>query len=170
MDGMERDLQYLAAVTAEHARADGFLREVLLDCEVSDVLKIEILRLLYARNEDNSFGVVICNIYRDLHLERVKIGPKRHKKFVEAYAKVASKFTIINDDYGDKIKAMTEFVYRVFLRKECWELANNSDDLACAIYLLCGLKEVGRNSKTASPAFDATPGAVDRIMAAVLSK
>lgn len=170
MDGMERDLQYLAAVTAEHARADGFLREVLLDCEVSDVLKIEILRLLYARNEDNSFGVVICNIYRDLHLERVKIGPKRHKKFVEAYAKVASKFTIINDDYGDKIKAMTEFVYRVFLRKECWELANNSDDLACAIYLLCGLKEVGRNSKTASSAFDATPGAVDQIMAAVLSK
>ncbi len=170
MDGMEHDLQYLAIVTAEHARADGFLRDMLLDCEVSDVLKIEALRLLYSRNEDNTFGVVVCNIYRDLHLARIKIGKRKHKRFVEAHAKVASKFTIINDVYGDKIKAMTEYVYRVFVKKDCWELAESSDDLACAIYLLGGLKEVGKDSKTASPAFDAHSENVDRIMAAVLSK
>ena len=64
MDGMERDLQYLAVVVAEHTREDGFLRDVLLDCEVSDILKVELLRLLFARNEENGFGVVICNIYR----------------------------------------------------------------------------------------------------------
>ncbi|MFQ7076860.1 MAG: hypothetical protein ACLRSW_02380 [Christensenellaceae bacterium] len=43
----------------------------------------------------------------------MKISPKRHKKFVEAYAK-ASKFTIINDDYGDKIKAMTNLSIACF--------------------------------------------------------
>lgn len=170
MDGMEHDLQYLAIVAAEHARADGFLRDMLLDCEVSDVLKIEALRLLYSRNEDNTFGVVVCNIYRDLHLGRIKVGKRKHKRFVEAHAKVASKFTIINDVYGDKVKAMTEYVYRSFAKKDCWEFAENSDDLACAIYLLSGLKEVGKDSKTASPAFDAHSENVDRIMAAILSK
>ncbi len=170
MDGMERDLQYLAIVVAEHARADIFLREVLLDCEVSDVLKIELLRLLFERNEDNGFGVVVCNIYRDIHLARVKIGQKRHKRFVDAYAKAASKFVIINDAYGRKLHDMTELVYRVFTRKDCWELIENSDDLACALYLLCGLKEIGHDSKTVSPAFDAKAVNVDKIMAAVLSK
>ena len=170
MDGMEHDLQYLAIVVGEHARADDFLRGILLDCEVSDLLKIELLRLLYMRNEENGFGVVICNIYRDIHMLRVKIGRRQHKKFVEAYAKAASKFTVINDVYGKKIHDMTEFVYEVFQKKDCWELIDNSDDLACAVYLLSGLKEVGKNSKAAAPAFDAKAENVDRIMAAALSK
>lgn len=169
MDGMEHDLQYLAIVVAEHARVDCFLRDVLLDCEVSDILKIELLRLLYARNEDNGFGVVICNIYRDMHICRVKIGQKRHKRFVDAYAKTASKFAVINDVYGKKLHDMTESVYRVFQKKECWGLADSSDDLACSLYLLCGLKEIGKKSKTAAPAFGANAENVDKIMAAVLS-
>lgn len=143
---------------------------ILLDCEVSDLLKIELLRLLYMRNEENGFGVVICNIYRDIHMLRVKIGRRQHKKFVEAYAKAASKFTVINDVYGKKIHDMTEFVYEIFQKKDCWELIDNSDDLACAVYLLSGLKEVGKNSKAAAPAFDAKAENVDRIMAAALSK
>lgn len=169
MDGMEHDLQYLAVVVAEHARADEFIREILLDCAVSDVLKIELLRLLFVRNEDNGFGVVICNIYRDLRISRIRIARKRHKKFVEAYAKTASKFAVINDVYGRKLHDMTEKLYRSFQSRECWELADNSDDLACAIYLLCGLREVGRTAEAAAPAFEAKAENVDKIMAVALS-
>ena len=166
MDGMERDLQYLAIVVAEHARADETIRDILLDCEVSDLLKIELLRLLYARNEANGFGVVICNIYRDIRIDRVKIGQKRHRKFVDAYAKTASKFTVINDAYGRRIRESAEALYRSFRERDCWELAASSDDLACAIYLLSGLKEIGKDARSAAGAFDADPGNVEKILAA----
>ena len=169
MDGMERDLQYLAVVVAEHTREDGFLRDVLLDCEVSDILKVELLRLLFARNEENGFGVVICNIYRDIRVYRVKIGQKRHRKFVDAYAKTASKFSVIDDSYGRRIRDTAESLYRVFTEKGCWELADNSDDLACALYLLAGLKELGTDARSVAPAFDAAPDRVDAIMENALS-
>ena len=47
MDGADHDLQYLALVAAESLRVDGFLREVLLEPEVADVLKVEILGAVY---------------------------------------------------------------------------------------------------------------------------
>ena len=35
------------------------------------------LRALYERNEGETFGVVLCNIYRSLPLQRIKIGRKK---------------------------------------------------------------------------------------------
>lgn len=169
MDGMEHDLQYLALVVAAHAHVDEFIRDVLLDCEVSDVLKIELMRLLYARNEENCFGVVICNIYREIPVRRISIGTKRHKKFITAYSKTASKFSIIDEGYSLKIHMVTEKMYRLFTEKNCWELADNVDSLACAIYLMSGLREIGRDAKTVAPAFDADPETVRKIMSVMRS-
>lgn len=164
MDGMEHDLQYLAVVVAEHARSDEFLRGVLLDCEVSDILKIELLRLLFARNEENGFGAVVCNIYRDIRIARIRVGQKRRRKFVDAYAKTASKFVVIDDAYGRSIRRVAEALYKTFSKKECWELADSSDDLACALYLLAGLKELGTDVRAVAPVFDADPEKTARIM------
>lgn len=169
MDGMEKDLQYLAVVVAEYAYLDDFLRNVLLDCEVKDVLKVEILRMLYMRNEENEFGVVICNIYRKLTMAELKFGRKRKKKFLEGYAKTASKFSIICDEYSERIRSAAESIYTGIAKADRWELVENSDDIAAAIYLCSGLGEFGRSAEAIRDVFGSTVEKVDAIVSVVSS-
>lgn len=169
MDGMEKDLQYLAVVIAEHANLDSFLRNVLLDCEVKDVLKVEILRLLFLRNEPNEFGVVICNIYRNLKIPKLKLGRKRKKKFLEGYAQIASKFAIVSDDYGEQIRSSAEKLYEKVAQNELWEYADSPADIAAAIYLFCNMGEFGKNVEAIAPVFGANASCVGRLVSAVRS-
>jgi hypothetical protein len=170
MDGADRDLQYLALVTAAHVRADDFLQDVLLDYEVLDVLKVEILRMLLERNEDETLGIVLCNIYRKVQLLRIKIGRKRRKKFIESYAKIASKFVVINDVYAEKIKAAAELLYRSLEKYDSLDLIDNTDDCACAIFFLSGLKELGGDPQLIASAFDANLAKVQVITSVALYK
>ena len=128
---------------------------MLLDFEVSDVLKVETLRALYERNEGETFGVVLCNIYRSLPLQRIKIGRKKRKKFIGGYARVASKFALISPSYGAKLKRAAERLYRAVEQVEGEELFAYEDDIACAIYLSSGLKDLGRDVAQIAEAFDA---------------
>lgn len=168
MDGGDQDLQYLALVTANHVRADEFIQDVLLDFEVSDVLKIEILRMLLERNEDLDVGLVLCNIYQKLSLYRIKIGRKRRKRFLESYAKLASKFIVVRDKYGEKIAACAEVLYRALEKQNALDLVNSSDDCACAIYFLAGLKELGNDPNRVAAAFEADFAKVQALLACVL--
>ncbi len=169
MDGSDHELQYLGLATAVHVRADEFIRDALLDYEVADVLKIETLRMLLERNEEAEFGMVLCNIYRRLYLPRVKIGRKRRTKFIEAFAKIASKFIVIRDAYGEKIKGATETLYRALEGYNSLDLVDNADDCACAIFLLSGLKELGNNPETIASAFDANADKVKVLLSAAVS-
>lgn len=164
LDGMEQDLQYLGVVTAEKARLDRFLRDVLLDIEVKDILKIEILRLLYCRNEENLFGVVLCNIYRSIDFFKLSLGVKKRNKFLNASAVLFSRFAAIADGYGAKVKNATESLYAAFKRKECWELAEKEENIACALYFLCGFTELGKTKDKVTASFDADGGVVEEIL------
>ena len=155
MDGADHDLQYLAIATAVHVRADEFIRDVLLDSEVLDVLKVETLRMLYERNEETEIGLVLCHIYRNLCLSRIAIGRKKRKRFIEAHAKIASRFVVISDVYGKKMKATTESLYKSLSESGALDMVDNTDDLACAIFLLSGLKELGNNPQAIAQALDA---------------
>lgn len=160
MDGADHDLQYLGIVTAEHVRADDFLREVLLDCEVADVLKVETLRMLYERNENVAIGLVLCHVYRRILLHKIKIGRKKRKRFLAGYAKIASRFVAVNGEYGRRMQAAAENLYAALSVRERLDLVENEDDLACAIYFLAGLKELGRDLETVVKAFDANEARV----------
>ena len=160
MDGADHDLQYLALVTAEHVRADDFLRDVLLDCEVKDVLKVETLRMLYERNEDMAIGLVLCHVYRRLLLYKIKIGRKKRKRFLAGYAKIASRFVAVQAEYGRRMQTAAEKLYAALTERERLDLIENEDDLACAIYFLAGLKELGRDIETVVKAFDANEARV----------
>ena len=166
MDGADHDLQYLALTTAEHVGADDFLREILLDCEVLDILKIETLRLLYERNEDFDIGIVLCHIYRRLHLQKISVGRKKRKRFIEAHAKVASKFVVVSDIHGKKIKAATEKLYADLEKNNALDLVENPDDCACAIFLASGLKELKGDVAMIAAAFDEKPEKVQAILVA----
>lgn len=169
MDGGDHELQYLGLITAVHVRADEFIEEVLLDYEVADVLKIETLRMLLERNEETEIGLVLCNIYRRLELPRIAVGRKRRNRFVEAFAKVASKFLVICDSYGEKIKQAAETLYRALAENEGLDLVDNTDDLACAIFLLSGLKELGNNPDAIAGAFDANAARVKVLLSSAVS-
>ncbi|MBR2646825.1 MAG: tetratricopeptide repeat protein [Clostridia bacterium] len=170
MDGGDHDLQYLALVAASKVRADEFIRDILLDPDVIDVLKIETLRMLLERNEETELGVVLCNIYRRLTLHKIKIGRKKRKRFIEAYAKIASKFVAISDTHGEKIKAAAEELYRALESYQSLDLITSSDDCACAIFMTSGLKELGNNVDTIAAAFDANAAKVKVLTSVVTSK
>ncbi len=170
MDGGDHDLQYLGLVTAAHVRADEFIREILLDYEVIDVLKIETLRMLLERNEELELGIVLCNIYKRIFLPRISIGRKRRKKFVEAYAKLASKFIVVKEQYGEKIVKATEALYNALAQYDSLDLVDNTDDCACAIFLLTGIKELGNNPEMIAAAFDANAERVKVLLSAAVSK
>ncbi len=155
MDGGDRDLQYLGLVTAAHVRADEFLQDVLLDFEVADVLKVETLRMLLNRNEDMEVGLVLCNLYKRVQLYKVSLGRKRRKKFLEGYARVASKFAAVDEGYSRALKESAEKLYRALEKKQGLDLVDNPDDCACAIYFLSGLKDLGRDKEWIAQAFDA---------------
>ncbi len=166
MDGADHDLQYLGLVTAVHVRADEFIKEVMLDYEVVDVLKIETLRMMLERNEEMELGMVLCNIYRRLNLPRITVGRKRRKRFIEAFAKVASKFMVIRDLYGEKLRQAAENLYKALAENEALDMVDNTDDLACAIFLLAGLKELGGNPEMIAGAFEADPLKVSELLTA----
>lgn len=170
MDGGDHDLQYLGLVTAVHIRADEFIRDVMLDFEVADVLKVETLRMLLERNEDMDIGVVLCSIYRKIPIRRIKIGRKRRKKFLEAYAKIASKFVVISDAYGEKIAKAAERLYRALEKQNALDLIDNTDDCACAIFFLAGLRELGNDKARIAAAFDADLAKVQVLLSYVVSE
>ena len=169
MDSNDRELQYLGLITAVHVRADGFVQNVLLDYEVADVLKLETLRLLLERNEENEFGLVLCHIYRRIFLPRITIGRKRNKKFVQAFAKVASKFIVIKDSYGERLKIAAEQLYASLASYNSLDLVDNVDDCACAIFLMSGLKELGNNPQQIAMAFEANVARVQVLLSAAIS-
>jgi len=167
MDGGDHDLQYLALTTAEHVRADDFIAEVLLDDEVLDVLKVETLRMLLERNEEKRIGLVLCHMYRRVSLLKISLGRKRRKHFIEAHAKVASKFVVINEGYAEKIKYATEKLYRSLEKLGVLDTVKNADDLACAILMLSGIKEMRGDLQTLASAFDADIERVQMLLTAV---
>ncbi|MBQ7924275.1 MAG: hypothetical protein IJ329_03110 [Clostridia bacterium] len=170
MDGADHDLQYLALATAAHVRADDFLREVLLDSEVIDILKVEALRMLIERNEDMEIGIVLCHIYRRLHLQKIEVGRKKRKRFIQAYAQVASKFVVVSDTHGHKLKEAAEKLYLALEKCNALDLAESAEDCACAIFLLSGLKELRGGVETLAHAFDANPAKVRVILATAIGQ
>ncbi len=170
MDGGDHDLQYLALITAVHVRADDFIQDILLDSDVADILKIETLRMLYERNEDAEMGMVLYNIYRRLYLQSIRIGRKKRKRFIQSYAKVASKFVGFSEEHGNKLKAAAEKLYRCLEYYDALDLIDKPEDCACAIFLLSDLKELGSNTKNIASTFDANEERVSVLLTMVLSK
>ena len=121
--------------------------------------------MLLERNEDQKVGIVLYNIYRGVRLRRIHIGRKKRKKFIAAYAQVAAKFSIISPAHGVKIQHAAEKLYRMLEELELLDVAEKEDDIACAIYLLSGLTELGKDVVAVSKAFAADEETVRLLVA-----
>ena len=60
-----------------------------------------------------------------------------------------------NGTYGERIAKNAEYLYRALEENNALDLVDNTDDCACALFLLAGLKEFGNDEKHIAAAFDA---------------
>ncbi len=155
MEGHDEKLQLLAAKVAVRFRADSLVRSVLLDCEGDEIVKIAVLHDLVCRNEDNSFGVVFLNLYKELFTHELQIDGKKGGEFLQAFADVYAKYAMFGEDNEGKICAAGEDIYAALSEAGAWELFDDRAELAAAIYREARIKGGERTLEEICKLFDA---------------
>ncbi|MDE6411299.1 MAG: hypothetical protein K2L02_02035, partial [Clostridia bacterium] len=164
LEGRDEKLQMIAAKVAVRCRADKFIRDVLLDYEGDEIVKLSILHDITMRNEDDSFGVVICNIYKEFFTHKLELGERKRDAFLKAFADVYSKFALLGEDNEGKICAAAEDIYMTLSESEAWEYMDERASLAAAIYRESRMKRGERSLDEIVEMFDADKIIVERIL------
>ena len=73
---------------------------------------------------------------------------------------MASKFAVISPAHGVKLKLAAERLYKVLAELDMLELADGEEEIACAIYLVSGLNDAGRDAEKLAAAFTANEATV----------
>lgn len=164
MEGRDEKLQMLAAKAAVKCRADDLLRAVLLDCEGDEIVKISILHDLVCRNEENSFGAVVCNLYKEIFLHELDIGQRKRGAFLQAFADVYAKFAFPSDENEEKLCTAGEDVYKSLAESGAWQLLDERAALSAAIYREARLKHGERAFSEICKLFEANELIVQQIL------
>ena len=134
LEGRDEKLQMLAVKVAAFTHSDDFLRENLLDYAGSDLVKFSILHEVTIRNENNSFGTVFLNMYREFFTHTINIGPRKAEEFLDAFADVYSKYGLLGEDNEGKLCGAAEDIYAALEHAGAWKYMNERAALASAIY------------------------------------
>ncbi len=164
LEGRDEKLQMIAAKVAVRCRADKFVRETLLDYEGDEIIKLSILHDITMRNEDDSFGVVICNLYKEFFTHKLEIGERKKEAFLKAFSDVYSKFALLGEENEGKICAAAEDIYVTLGEAEAWEYIDERASLAAAIYRESRTKRGERSIDEIVKMFDADKIIVERIL------
>ena len=164
MEGRDEKLQMLASKIAIKCRADWLVREVLLDCEGDEIVKLAILHDLVCRNEDDSFGTVICNLYKEFFIHKIEIGERKRAAFLQAYADVYSKYAPLGEEFERKICAAAEDIYNSLAEAEAYDLMDERSALAAAIYREARMRKTERSLGEICKLFDANRYVAQKIL------
>ena len=164
MEGRDGKLQLLAAKVAVRFRADALIRSALLDHNGDEIVKFSILHDLVCRNEDNSFGVVICDLYKEFFMHEIEVGKRKGGAFMEAFADVYSKYAMLGEEYERKICAAGEDLYFALSDAEAWELFDERNALAAAIYREARMRKGERSFAEVCKMFDADKVTAEHIL------
>lgn len=159
----EAELQVLAASCAVKAGLDGLVCDVLLNAFLSDGLKVQILTLLGERNEENSFGVVVCHTYKKICFRALSVGRAKRKIFVEAYARLTAHFAIIDTSYGDKFAYAAEKLYNETEETGRLHAVNDVSALSAAIFFLADVEEPRISRDKLAEFFETTDEKIKKI-------
>ncbi len=168
MEGHDGELQTFTVSLAVKLRADSFLRKVLLDNEVNDVVKFYALQELTVRNEENSFGTVLCGLYKEFFTHKIQIGRKMRAQFLEAFSDVYSKFALLGEEMEGKILFSAEETYRTLAAQNAYDLMEEREALAAVIYREAHLRHGERGIQKISDLFGANRQTVQRILDRIL--
>ena len=134
LEGRDEKLQLLAVRVADHTRSDEFLRDQLLNCRGNEFIKMDILHTLTVRNEDDVFGVVICNLYKEFETREISIGTRKRGAFLNAFADVYAKYAVLSNECADKIAQAAEDIYATLEDYGALSYCDERASLAAAIY------------------------------------
>lgn len=164
LEGRDEKLQMIAAKVAVRCRADKFVRETLLNYEGDEIIKLSMLHDITMRNEDDSFGVVICNLYKEFFTHKLELGERKREAFLKAFADVYSKFALLGEENEGKICAAAEDIYMTLSEAEAWEYMDERASLAAAIYRESRMKHGERSLDEIVKTFEADKIIVERIL------
>ena len=133
MEGRDDKMLLLALRVAIVTRSDAFLREMLLDYNGNEFIKLTALHLLAERNEDNSFGVVLCNLYKEYFTHHIEIGERKQREFLQAYADAYAKCAMLSEENEEKICAAAEDVYATLAEANVWDYFDDPGSIAAVI-------------------------------------
>jgi tetratricopeptide (TPR) repeat protein len=137
------ELQLLGASCAVQAGLDDIVNDILLNAQISDGIKVEILSSLAVRNEGKKVGIVVCNLYRKIYIPILNVGKLKHKCFLQAYALLISRFAMLNSDYVFLINAAATKFYSAMEQDGRLAECKRAASLAAAIYTYSGIQELG---------------------------
>lgn len=146
------ELEMLGVTCAVKAGFDDMVRDILLDADVSDAVKMQTIGILAERNRDNVYGVVVCNIYRSVTLLALEIGRTRKKNFVKAYSALVSRFAMLDGNYVYLLNAAATKLYYKLAELGRLDDAKNINTLSAAIYRLSDIHDGGLGTDSI-PAF-----------------
>lgn len=150
------ELQALGARACVKACLDDYARDLLLHPSLPDRLKIDMLITLAERNEENFFGVVICNVYKRISMHKLETGRQKSVYFVRAYARLIAHFSILNDTYGERFAHAAEDLYRELAAQGRLEISKDVDCLTAAIFEDSGVTDAGVTHENLCAFFDIT--------------
>ena len=168
MDGRDAKLQEVALKVADQCRLDSFIRDILLDYQGNDGMKLEILETLAARNEENSFGTVLGHIYKEFFTHKIGIGGRKYKPFMKAFSVVYSRYGLLGEENERKLCAAAEETYRALADREAWDYMDETAELACVIYREAHLRDGERTIGAMAQLFDAKEPVVKDILDQIL--
>lgn len=164
MEGRDEKLQLLAAKVAVRTHSDDFLRDVLLDCEGNDIVKLSILHDLVQRNEEASYGTVFLNIYREFFTHGLNLGEEKKEEFMQAFADVYARFALLGEENEEKLCAAAEDLYATLAEADALDLADERAEIAAVIYREARMKGAERSFAAIAKMFDADLIAAQKIL------
>ncbi len=164
LDGRDEKMQALASKVAIRCRCDYVVRDVLLDYTANDLIKFSMLHDLVLRNEENSFGVVVCNLYREFFTHKIEIGSHKNKQFMNAFAEVYSKYALIGEEHEEKLVITAEEVYRLLEEAGATDFFEEQEALSAVIFREARLKRTERSIDKIAALFGANVKIVKEIL------
>lgn len=164
LDGRDEKLQALAAKVAVKCRCDFIVRDILLDYSADELIKLSMLRDLTVRNEENSFGAVVCNLYREFFTHEIEIGTRGRKPFLNAFAEVYSKYALFGEENEEKLVTAAEEVYRILEEADACDYFEEQAALSAVIYREARLRRGERTVANIASLFNANVKTVKEIL------
>lgn len=163
-DSPSPDLMTIGMLAAVQAGYEDFLRDVLLDIRVPDLIKLETVAALCESSQEGRMGVVINNELKFITFIPLEVESTKRSVFLGAYSLAFSHFTLFNGGYAKALNdAATKLYYRL---KEEGRLSSVNDRcaLAAAIYKSCRMQEQDLSDDMLYAFFDTTKKRVAKIL------
>lgn len=158
------ELRMLGAMAAVKAGYEDMVRDILLDAFLEDGIKMEALSALVQDNTEGDYGIVICNILRNLKLIKLEVGKLKRKAFMRAYAFTFSRFAMLSEEYGEKFNAAAVRLYAKLQGEGRLDAVKSVRALSAAILITAGVKESALDDNMLHSFFGVTRAKVNAIL------